>query len=167
MGLSTRIISGLFVALQVLAAGCSQQAENANRPANAANSSNANAVANSANDSIDELRATVQVPFEPEDLTWRIVDAGQNKKRLVAVFLLSPETFRSLSAKYGGGGNTVEVNVEPWFPAELKAMGDTSEAMMVTGRAYPATEFFQPPYTAGNFILIPETNYAILDVRSE
>jgi hypothetical protein len=167
MGLSTKIISGLFATLQVISTGCISPAENANSTSKAASNSNANVIANTANDSIEELRSMVQVPFEPEDLTWRTVDAGQGKKRLIAVMLLTPEAFRTLSSKQSGSGEQVQVNVERWFPAELTTMADTSGEMTIAGRSYPANDFYQPPYNSGNIILIPETNYAILDLRSD
>src|SRR5688500_8018033 len=124
MGLSAKIIAGLFVVFYALSTRCSSPAGNSNGPANDACHPHAAAGANAANDSVEELRSMVQVPFEPEDLTWRIVDAGQGKKRLIAILLLTPEAFRSLSSKHSGGGEHVQVNVEPWFPAELTAMGD-------------------------------------------
>ena len=162
-------IAGLaFIFIQALSVGCSSgPAGISNAPANVGNAANVNA-ANAATDSIEELRSLVRIPFEPEDITWRILTSTQGKRRLVAVFLLTPEAYKAFSSKYtsAGPGADVKVSVEPWFPAELTAMSEMTGDATVAGKAYAATEFFQDPFASGNIVLIPETNYAVLDVHA-
>jgi hypothetical protein len=164
MKLTAGIVLCCLVAFQLVSIGCSSTAEsnsNTGDAANAANLSNAN----SSNDSVEELRSLIRIAFEPEEVTWREIKDEQNKKRLLAVLLLSPESHRSLAAKMGNPTD-VQISVEQWFPAELTTMGETSGEMTIAGKAFPATEFYQPPYSSGNAILIPDTNYLILDLQA-
>ena len=166
----TTVIAGFFLALQIVSVACSASpGTNTNATSNANNVSNTNALANSANDSVEELRSFVQVPFEPEDVDWRLVRPTQGKSRITAVFVLAPDAYKAFASKYNssGPGADAQVSVEQWFPAELKAMSEISGEMTIGGKAYAATDFFQDPYTSGNIILIPETNYAVLEVQSK
>ena len=87
-------------------------------------------------------------------------------RRLVAVLLLTSDDHRKLTAKYNAAPTDVQVNVEQWFPVELVTMGEASGENTIAGRAFPANEFYQAPYTAGSVVFIPETNYVILDLQS-
>ncbi len=163
MALSTRITAVLIAAFITVCLGCSSAPEgNSNANSNTANQANASN-ANKANDSLEDLRSLIQVPFEPEEVTWRQID---NNKHLVAILLYIPAEHKTLVSKFTGAGTPVRVNVEEWFPTELTTMGETSGENTIEGKAFPATEFYQPPFTSGNAILIPETNYVILDLQS-
>jgi hypothetical protein len=165
MKLSAKIVVCCLAAFQTFSIGCSSSNEtNSNAAANVANAANSSNT-NSSNDSVEDLRSLIQIPFEPEEVTWREIKTEQNKKRLLAVLLLSPETHRSFSSKIGGATN-MQVSVEQWFPAELTTMGETSGEMTIEGKAFPATEFYQLPYSSGNAVLIPDTNYLILDLQA-
>ena len=162
----TRLKFGLIVTLIfcfALTTGCSGPVSNVNTAAgNAAQGSNSQV---RGNDTVEELRSLIQIPFEPEEVTWRTLDTG-GQNRLVAVVLLTPDEHRKFAAKYGPGGNDVKVNVERWFPVELTAAGETTGEMTIAGKAFPGNEFYQAPYNAGSVIFIPETNYLILDLQS-
>jgi hypothetical protein len=163
MGLPTRIAAVFLFALFAACIGCSSGPDgNSNANSNTANSANTSN-ASKANDSLEDLRSLINVPFEPEEVTWRQTD---NNKRLVAVLLYIPAEHKTLVSKFAGAGTPVQVNVEQWFPTELTTMAETSEEMKIDGKAFPATEFYQPPFTSGNAVLIPETNYLILDLQS-
>jgi hypothetical protein len=165
MKLTARIFVCCLAAFQLISIGCSSTpVSNSNTAVNAANSANSSN-ANSSNDSVEDLRSLIQIPFEPDEVTWREIKGEQNTKRLLAVLLLSPESHRSLAAKMGNPTD-VQISVEQWFPAELTTMGETSGEMTIAGKAFPATEFYQPPYSTGNAILIPDTNYLILDLQA-
>jgi hypothetical protein len=152
-----------FLALALALVGCSSPAANS---VNVSENKPANTNSNTANDSVEELRSLIQLPFEPEDLSWRQWN-DQGKQKLVAVILLTPEAYRSMNAKHGIGGTPVQVNVEQWFPSELTTMAEMNEDMTVKGNAFAANDFFQPPFVSGNVIFIPDTNYIVLDLRSE
>ena len=109
----------------------------------------------------------IRVPIEPEEVVWRIFPDGQNGQRLVAVFRLSPEASKSFATNMNatGGGHSVQVNVEQWFPAELIAMGETTGEMAVNGKAFPANDYYQSPFNIGTITAIPETDYVILELQ--
>ena len=111
----------------------------------------------------------VQVTFDPEEIVWRTVDTKEKGKRLIAVVLLTPVDLKALETRLNGAGTprNVRINVEPWFPTELVTMGDASGESVITGKAYPATEFFQSPFVSGDAILIPETDYLVIDVTEK
>jgi hypothetical protein len=163
MGLSTKITLVLFISFVTACSACTSVPDaNSNSNSNTANLANASN-SNKTNDSLEDLRSLIQVPFEPEEVTWRQTD---DNKRLFAVLLYIPAEHKTLVSKFTGAGTPVQVNVEQWFPTELTTMGETSGEMTIEGKAFPATEFYNPPYVAGNAILIPETNYVILDLQS-
>ena len=153
------------LALLLFCSCASAPANNGQQNTNTANISNSQA---SPNDNVEELRSSIQVPVEPEEVAWRIVSDKDGRKRLTAVLRLKPEDFKALSVRASapGPGKKVEASVEQWFPAELTTMGETSGEMTIEGKALPATEFFQPPYTSGSAVLIPDTNYLILDLQA-
>ena len=163
----TRLKFGIIVtfifSVGVLSSCSGADSSNVNAGSNAANQSALDP--KKGNDSAEELGSLVQLPFEPEEVTWRATDLD-GKKRLVAVVLLTEADHRTFSAKHGAMGNDVQVNVEPWFPVELVTMGETSGENTIGGKASPAMEFYQPPYTGGSVIFIPDTNYLILDLQS-
>ena len=120
------------------------------------------------NDDIEELRSQIQIPFEPEEATWRVLPAANNGKRLIAVLRLTPENFRTYSSRLNasGAGRQGQASVEPWFPAELTAMSETTGEMTVPAKSYPANEFFQPPFSSGTVSVIPDTEYVIVELQS-
>lgn len=164
----TRLKFGIIVAFIIFAAflaGCSGAgSSNANTAATAANETQANSQ-RKGNDNLEELRALVPIAFEPEEVVWRTSESG-GKRRLTAVLVLTSDDHRKLAAKYAGAPADVQVNVEPWFPVELVTMGEASGENTFAGKAFPANEFYQTPYTAGSIVFVPDTNYIILDLHS-
>jgi len=171
-GLSlTLLVLSVAVASSSMSCGVFRSSNN-----NANGSSNANAPRRNApdasaspNDSVEDLRSLINVPFEPEEVLWRTFSEGANGARLTAVFRLKPEDARAFTARTTetSTGRGVRSNVEEWYPPELKAMGETSGEMIVTGNSYPATEFIQSPYTKGTVLIIPETDYVILELQEK
>ena len=137
---------------------------------NAANTNGAN-ISNAqtaTNDDVEELRSSMQIPFEPEEAVWRIVSDKNGRKQLTAVLRLKPEDFKTLSAKASaaGPGRQIQASVEQWFPAELRAMSETTGEMTVPATSYPANEFFQAPFNSGTVTLINDTDYVIVELQS-
>jgi hypothetical protein len=135
---------------------------------NTANGGNTTNSQNGPNDNVEELRASIQVPFEPEEAVWRITSDKSGRKRLTAVLRLKPEDYKGLSTKAAaaGSGRQVQVSVEPWFPAELIAMSETTGENTVPATSYPANEFFQAPFNSGAVSLVSDTDYIIIELQS-
>ena len=157
------IVTFIFT-VAVLAACSGSGSSNANSAANSANQTDSNSQ-RKGNDSAEELQTLVPISFEPEEVVWRTSESD-GKQKLVAVVLLTPDDHRKLLARYTAAPTDVRVNVEPWFPVELVTMGEASGENSIAGKAFPGSEFFKAPYTAGSVVFIPETNYLILDLQS-
>lgn len=169
---SQSAISVVFIlACLVLLNSCNGSTNNnSNSSANANSASNnSNDASPPQNDNVEDLRSMVKISFDPEEVVWRTLDTKEKGKRLLTVVLLSPADHKALESRLNafGDARTVSVNVEQWFPTELIAMGDASGESVVSGKAYPATEFFLPPFVVGEAILIPETDYLVLDVTEK
>ena len=135
---------------------------------NQQNASNAANTSTTPNDNVEELRSSMQIPFEPEEVVWRVVSDKDGRKRMTAVLRLKPEDYKALSTKASatGPGRPVQASVDQWFPAELTAMSETTGEMTVTGTSYPANEFFQAPFSSGTVTLINDTEYVIVELQS-
>ncbi len=165
MSFSTPIRLALLAVAVLIANGCSSRPASNVNINSAANLPSSNS--NPTNDNVDELRSLINLPFEPEEVVWREQNASIG--RLLAVVRLSPEQFADLSKRLSSTaqGNQVQVTVERWFPAELIAMSETTGEKDLTAISYPATEFFQAPYTEGTVAVIPETDYVIVDLKKK
>ena len=166
MNLLTKFIALHFFAASILLSACgSQPSDNTNTPAN----TNANSTANSnaTKDDAEELRTLIQIPFETEEVTWRVT--GNDRKKLLAVFVLTPEVRKVYESKLAatGSGQDVQVTVEQWFPAELTSMSEMGGESSIPGKAFPATDFFQVPFESGNVVFIPQTDYLVLELNSK
>lgn len=170
MNLPSKIIAFLICTASLGLLGCGSQPTANNGVAGNSNSNASTASnTNSANDNVEELRSLVRIPFEPDEVVFRVLTTADKRQRLVAVFVLTPEIHRSLEGRLSSSGSGHEqlVTVEQWFPAELTAMAEMSGETTISGTAFPATEFFQPPYTDGNIVFIPQTDYAVLDLQAK
>jgi hypothetical protein len=168
MNLPSRIIAILIFLTAIGLYGCgSKPVVNSSSASNT--NSNSTSAANATNDNVEDLRSLVKIPFEPEEVVFRVLSTADKRQRLLAVFVLTPEIHRSLESRLAsaGAGHAQLVTVEQWFPAELTAMAEMSGETTINGTAFPATEFFQPPYTDGNIVFIPQTDYAVLDLQAK
>lgn len=137
--------------------------------ANAANTNSSNA-STAANDNLEDLRSLIRLPFESDkvdEVAWREIPGGPSGKRLVAVILLLPADAKAFAARIqkAGAANSVTVNVERWFPAELVVMSETTGEPSIAGNAYAASEFTQDPYNTGTVTFIPETDYIVVELQ--
>ena len=116
-----------------------------------------------ANDKAEELGLLVNFTLEPEDIVWLQTDSP---KKIVAVFRLDEEDTKKLmeqlAARSPGAARTVAV--EDWFPAELIAGGETTGGSTVDGTAYPADDFYQPPFSQGTITRINSTDFFVLEI---
>lgn len=167
MNLPTKFIALQIFAASILLSACgSQPSDNSNVSANANTNSKSNANSNATKDDVEELRSLIQIPFETEEVSWRVT--GSDKKKLVAVFVLTPEARKLFESKVAarGAGQDVQVSVEQWFPAELVSMSELGVESTIPGKAFTATDFFQAPYEEGNVVFIPQTDYVVLELNS-
>lgn len=154
--------AALFIFFVFVLGACSSQPATNSNSLNS-NSADTNVAVNSTNDNVDELRSMIQIPFDPEEVSWRV--AGN---RMLAVVLFTPENYKTFSSRLNAGeGKQVQIAVERWFPAELITMSEMTGETTIGGTAYPATDFYQAPFTEGNATLIPETNYVIVELLSK
>lgn len=122
---------------------------------------------NSARTNIEELGLLINIPaYEAEDIVWK---EDPSQKRLVAVFRFSHDDSTKLIEATASSDTprVVNVAVEAWFPDELIAQGDMSGDSGLRGTAYPATAFYQPPYTSGSLVRIESTDYFVLELTSK
>lgn len=140
--------------------GEDQASNNSVTPVNAAN---AGINKTKANGSREELGMKINFAWETEDLAWRSDDSAQT---LTAAFRLDPENAKKLSDQLQARspGAPKNVSVEDWFPAELVAQGETSGGSSVEGTAFPADDFYQPPFTQGTITRIKDTDYFVIEV---
>jgi hypothetical protein len=136
----------------------------------AGNSSSANSEGNrvasvtkKANDKAEELGLLLNFTLEPEDILWQ---QSESPKMIVAVFRLDEEDTKKLTDQLAtrSQGAAKSITVEDWFPAELVAGGETTGSSTVDGIAYPADDFYQPPFSQGTITRINNTDFFVLEI---
>lgn len=154
----------LVVFAVLLSAGCGQPPTANSNAANASSNQVAD-VPKKANDKAEELGLFVNFTWEPEDLLWKQDEA---KKTIVAVFRLDAEDGKKLSDQIGlrSQGAPKEVQVEDWFPAELIAQSESTGGTSVEGTAFPADDFYQPPYSQGTITRVNGTDFFVLELAA-
>lgn len=170
--------------LSVLLAGACSRIETANQNDNSAVSKNS--AANEKNnaqlikDDVEELGKIINLPFSPQEATWREDDDaaspqqnGENKtsapKNLTAVLKFAPEDAGRIAAqaeKYKPAA-PAEIDPETWFPAELIAQSQLSGDETLKGALFSADDFFRAPYNKGNLTRINDTNYFVLELNAQ
>lgn len=154
----------VFLSAAVFSAGCGQP-PTANSNAASASSNQIASVPKKANDQAEELGLFVNFTWEPEDLLWRQDEA---KKMIVAVFRLDAEDGKKLSDQVvlRSPGAPKEVQVEDWFPAELIAQSESTGGTSVEGTAFPADDFYQPPYSQGTITRVNGTDFFVIELAA-
>ncbi|MFT3744570.1 MAG: hypothetical protein QM785_09750 [Pyrinomonadaceae bacterium] len=156
---------GILLLLALLIAantGCGGAANsNAAKAANSsASTSNPNAVRTNA----EELGVLVKLPYETEDIVWK---EYPTKKRIVAIMKFSAADAAKIVAEAGGTPENTGIAVESWYPEELVAQTEMSGDNALKGVSYPATAFYQEPYTIGKITHVEGSDYFILDVLAK
>ena len=124
-------------------------------------------------DDIEELGKIIQLPFVPEETTYREINLNNknpapNKKKLVAVLKFSAEHANQIVAQAQKYNPPVpaDVDAEDWFPPELVAKSQETGDDFLKGAAYTANDFLQSPYSNGKLTRINDTNYFVLELFS-
>jgi len=168
LGKKTSVILALFLALQIVVGCGSQTANNANVTA-----ANQNTAQNSSEpekdgvkDNWEELASLIKMPFEPEDLVWKEVSAGNQGRRLLAVFQLSPADSKKLveNASKIRPGIPVNLPTEKWFPPELVSESELNNDEGIAATSYGADEFLQPPFTEGKLARVGSSDFFVLEL---
>lgn len=149
------LLLACFIAASVACGGSS----NANAPKAAntpAPASNLNAVRTNA----EELGVLVKLPYETEDIVWKEYPA---KKKIVAIMKFSAADANKIVAEAGGTPENTSIATESWFPEELIAQTEMSGDNALKGVSYPATAFYQEPYTVGKITRVEGSDYFILE----
>ncbi|MEZ5305848.1 MAG: hypothetical protein R2684_01750 [Pyrinomonadaceae bacterium] len=131
-----------------------------------------------AEDNEDKLGTLINLPFTPvensyrEDLVGpdgRQPKDGLGARRLTVVLKFSEEDTTKLVEKLTTKKTPfkMEVEAEPWFPAELVAKSGTAGNEMLKGTAYGAVDFVRAPWTSGSIVRIDETDYFVLILQSK
>ncbi len=107
----------------------------------------------------------INFALEPEDIGW-VHD--ESAKKIVAVFRLDPEDSKKLAEQLTARspGAPKSISVEDWFPPELVAGGETTDASTVDGTAYPADDFYQPPFSQGTITRINSTDFFVIEISA-
>lgn len=131
-----------------------------------ANATASNVNANAAGTNAEELSVIVNVPYEAEDVVWKL---GAERKTVLAVLRFSPaDSDRVVAeAESFGAPSIVAIAAESWFPDELIAQSDASGDNSLKGLSYPANRFFLEPYLNGRVTRIDQTDYFVLELTAK
>ena len=159
----------LLVAISITACGPTRSSNDNLEKAAIANASNGNSAddSTSPNENVEDLRAVINVPFEPSEVSWRIVPDKEDGDRLIAVLRLPTDEADPIVSNIRGDKKTISstVGVEEWFPPELIAMGEIAGGSTISAEAIPATQFVRPPFSSGNVYVIPESEYLVVEIK--
>lgn len=131
--------------------------------------SNAAASSNSPKDNVEELSNLIKISETPEEAVWREEDDNNGKgKKLTAVLKFTSENAGKIaaSAEKLKPAAAVQIGTEDWYPEEVTAQSQLSGDEMIKGVAYPANDFYNPPYQNGRLIRVADTDYFILELTT-
>lgn len=127
---------------------------------------------------IERLSQQITLPVRPASVLWRHEVLGKQNSavpgptdhRLVAVLQYDEKDARALIEKVGGEPketNVGNVDVEPWFPEEVRKLArEDDDGAVLEGATYGADSFLRAPYSSGKLVRVGETNYFVLKVLS-
>lgn len=118
-----------------------------------------------ASTSDEELGMLINFDLDPEDLVWR---KDESKKTLTAVVRLNTEDAKKLSDRLTtmAPGSPYSVQVDDWFPAELKAQSEGTSGSTVDGLAFPADNFYLDPYTKGIVVRVNDSDFFVIELAA-
>lgn len=131
-----------------------------------------------ASDDIELLSRQIALPVRPAAVLWRQEVLGKQSsdvpgptdRRLVAVLRYDEKDARALVKKVRGESketNVGNVDVETWFPEELKKLArKDDDGTILEGATYEADSFLRAPYSSGKLVRVGETNYFVLKILS-
>lgn len=163
--ISVRLIAASILIQTILSSGCSAP-QNSSNGINSRVNSDANTATVAANDKDEELEAMIRMPYPSDETLWREETGADQKRKLTAVLRYSSGDTQKLEdqASKSGVPQAVEIEAESWFPPELVAKSQQSGNETIKGKSYPATDFFQTPFTQGRISRIDGTNYFVLEL---
>jgi hypothetical protein len=165
----TAIILALILSTQMIGACSGRGANSANNAnSNTTVANNADPTAEGVKDNAEELATLARLPFEPEEVTWKEMTAG-DKRKLLAVIRFTPEDSKKIveNAAKIKAGEPVSIPSERWFPAELISQAEMSGDDQITATAYPADEFYQAPYSEGRLSRFQQSDFFILELTAK
>ncbi|HVF57753.1 MAG TPA: hypothetical protein VM934_16490 [Pyrinomonadaceae bacterium] len=127
---------------------------------------------------VESLSRQVALPIRPAEAVWQQEALGKQNSnvpgpvdyRLIAVLKYNAADARTLIEKVGGDSKQTpagEVEVETWFPEEVKKLARKGEdGAMVEGAKYDPEAFLRAPYSSGKLVRVGETNYFVLKIFS-
>lgn len=127
---------------------------------------------------IERLSQQIALPVRPAAVLWRQEVLGKQSSavpgptdhRLVALLRYDEQDARALIEKVRGESketNVGNVDVEPWFPEEVKKLArKDDDGTTLEGATYEADAFLRAPYSSGKLVRVGETNYFVLKLLS-
>jgi hypothetical protein len=151
--------------IAVALTGCGARGAQSNANAVAVNSNTGDTV-NGAKTNAEELSLLIAMPYEAEDIAWK---QSVDQKRITAVLRFDNVDTQKLQAEAEKFGPAESVKIEPqtWFPDELTAQSDLKGDSPLTGKAYPANQFFQDPYNSGKIVRVDGTEFYVLELTAK
>lgn len=156
-----------FLTSAILFSACGVN-EGANQNANGVNqTANAGGNSNSTKYNTEEFGEIINLPFTPEDVTWR-ESGSQNAKKLIAVLKFSAQNAQAVTAQAERHkpAAPAKIDAENWFPPELVAQSGQSGDESLKGNVYAANDFFSETYKNGKLTRITDTDYFVLEMTS-
>lgn len=127
---------------------------------------------------IDALARLITLPVRPVEATWRQEILGKHETsvpgptdyRLTAVLKFDATDVPKLIEKSGkspGEASRGSIEIEPWFPEEVKGVAHTrDDETVVEGDRYSPDLFLRSPYSGGKLIRVGQSNYFVLRILS-
>lgn len=177
MRFASKIYTCFFLISLLLINACSGGAntnQDSNQTANQKETDSNSVVA--AKDDPAELAKIIVLPIMPEEAIWREEPRGKqtdanraataSDRKLTAVLLYTEEDAQKLIEliEKHKPAESVQLETESWFPAELIAQSQISGNETVKGNAYAASDFLQPPFQTGRITRVSGTDYFILEL---
>jgi hypothetical protein len=154
----------ISTAAVAIACGSKPAANNTNTVAAA---SNANTdTQNGARTKVEDLSLLINMPYDVQDVMWK---QSKDQKKITAVIHFDPDDEKKVitDAERFGPPQNATIETQSWFPDELTAQSDLHGDQPLSGKAYPANQFFQDPYNSGRIIDIDGTDYYVLELTAQ
>ena len=127
---------------------------------------------------IEALSQHISIPVRPVEATWLQETLGKHETsvpgptdyRLSAVLKFDSPDIPTVLEKLGRSGSEASygnVEIEAWFPEELKALAQTRDGeTILEGARYSPDLFLRSPYSGGKLIRVGQSNYFVLKILS-
>lgn len=152
-----------IVLLTAVAVACGSKPSGNNTNAPAADANANTDIQNGARTKVEDLSLLINMPYDVQDVVWK---QSKDQKKITAVIHFDPDDEKKVipEAEKFGPPQAAKVETQAWFPDELTAQSDLHGDEPLSGKAYPANQFFQDPYNSGRIIDVDGTDYYILEL---